>query len=74
MNDFMPRSTQYVAVKFKRNSVRSQRTAMCSYDIFVRSISGASRREHSISSFDYTMILYDAMFDFADMTEKRILC
>ena len=47
---------------------------MCSYDIFVRSISGASRREHSISSFDYTMILYDAMFDFADMTEKRILC
>ena len=30
VNDFMPSNIQYVAVKFKRNSVGSQPTAMCS--------------------------------------------
>ena len=30
INDFTLSSIQYLAVKFKRNSVRSQQTAMCS--------------------------------------------
>ena len=39
-NDFTPNSVQHNAVEFKRNSVRSQRTAVCSKDRF---LSGAYR-------------------------------
>ena len=39
LSRFPPSSSQYVAVKFKRNSVKSQRTAIGSSDIFVRRIS-----------------------------------
>ena len=39
INDFTVSGVQYVAVKFKRNAVRSQRRPMCSENVFVKHIS-----------------------------------
>ena len=68
-NDFTLNSVQHIAVKFKRNSVRSQRTAVCSKDRF---LSGAYRdfanvlivkHTQSMRTVDFRFFLYGSMFD-----------
>ena len=52
MNDLTLSSIQYVAVKLKRSSVRSQRTAMCSKD---RSLSGTHGNFTCVDCEAYTV-------------------
>jgi len=56
MNDFTLSNIQYVAVKLKRNSVRSQQTAVCSQKrFFVRSV-------YDLTCVDYEAYTVDNKF------------
>ena len=75
--------TQYVVVKFKRNRLDHSeqrcvlRIGICQKHIVILLVLILKHTQPMRTVdfwFDYKIILYGAMFDFADMTENGILC